>query len=362
MKFSIDKIFTLYVIIYIILGFLFYSFLDSLLITHFNEFYKYQDLNELKNNIYLEFFLLFSWFSITSLFLGKFLATKISFELERIGDFFENIQNKVFKKRLILEYSVEFIKLQTRISLVIDKLKRLNKKKQKLNAKLKLLNSGQDKLLGAISHELKNPLSSIIGYSQILLEELDEIENYSEIKYVEKILANSKRIDELINRLRLALQMERENFQLQNKLFYLDKSVLEVVNMIGGNFPSREIKIDIEQTQIYGDETLLKQLIVNLIENAIKYSEKDILIILKKDILKVIDFGIGIAQDEISKVTQKFYRSNRNTHSQSMGLGLTIVNWILKLHGLELEIKSEFGKGSTFQINFNKLRNNIIYT
>ena len=45
-----------------------------------------------------------------------------------------------------------------------------------------------------------------------------------------------------------------------------------------------------------------------------------------------------------------------------MGLGLTIVNWILKLHGLELEIKSEFGKGSTFQINFNKLRNNIIYT
>ncbi len=349
-KLSIRQIFNIYFIGYLLISFLFYIFIDSLITEDFINL----DGNDLKNAILVKFFLIFIWFATSSLLLGNYLAIRISFELERIGDYFENIQNKVYKKRLILQYSTEFISLQNRISAVIERLQKLNKKMQKLNAKLKFANNNQEKLLSAISHELKNPLSSIIGYSQILF---DEVQNNFHRKYIEKIIANSRRVDELLNRLRLALQIERKSFELYKKSFNLKQAINDVVSMIGGSFPARKININLEDFIIIGDEILLKQVCMNLIENALKYSQDDIFVELKNGIFKVIDRGIGIEQNEIELVVEKFYRSDKNRHMQSMGLGLTIVNWIAQLHDLKLNIESKINVGSVFLIDFNNIKN-----
>jgi signal transduction histidine kinase len=87
----------------------------------------------------------------------------------------------------------------------------------------------------------------------------------------------------------------------------------------------------------------------NLIENALKYSKEDVEVILERNCrLLVRDKGVGISQADIEKVTKKFYRSGTHNWDNSMGLGLSIVKTILRLHGASLDIQSKLHEGSTF--------------
>ncbi|UFH60875.1 sensor histidine kinase [Sulfurovum mangrovi] len=88
--------------------------------------------------------------------------------------------------------------------------------------------------------------------------------------------------------------------------------------------------------------------IKNLIENGLKYSKEDVLVIITDENFSVSDKGVGISEDDIEKVTKKFYRSGTHNWDNSMGLGLSIVKKILALHNTELEIKSTLDEGSTF--------------
>ncbi len=97
------------------------------------------DGEDLKNAIFVKMFLLFAWTSFSSFLLGKFLASKISTQIERLGDYFENIQNKIFDKKLVLHKSTEFIRLKSRILVVIEKLEKLNNENRERQQFLDLL-------------------------------------------------------------------------------------------------------------------------------------------------------------------------------------------------------------------------------
>jgi two-component system, OmpR family, phosphate regulon sensor histidine kinase PhoR len=99
---------------------------------------------------------------------------------------------------------------------------------------------------------------------------------------------------------------------------------------------------------ISADRTMMEIVISNLIDNALKYSDDTIEIFMNENTLHVKDNGVGIKEEEIEKVTQKFYRSNSHSWDNSMGLGLALVNYILKLHNSMLEIQSSLGVGSDF--------------
>ncbi len=90
----------------------------------------------------------------------------------------------------------------------------------------------------------------------------------------------------------------------------------------------------------------------NLIENALKYSEDEVLIKIDSNSISVIDKGIGIDENDLRKINQKFYRVSQNGWNNSLGLGLFIVHSILKLHNFELEIKSKLNEGSEFTIKY----------
>jgi signal transduction histidine kinase len=98
---------------------------------------------------------------------------------------------------------------------------------------------------------------------------------------------------------------------------------------------------------------MMEMALVNLLDNALKYSELEVRLIVKEGCVRVIDKGIGIKPEEIEKITKKFYRTGANSWDNSMGLGLYIVSYILKLHGSELEIDSAYKEGSEFRFCLN---------
>ena len=92
--------------------------------------------------------------------------------------------------------------------------------------------------------------------------------------------------------------------------------------------------------------------ISNLVENAFKYSEDEVVISFDRESLKVIDMGIGISAKNLENITNKFYRVHENSWNNSLGLGLFIVNNIINLHNFKLEVQSVEHEGSTFSIKF----------
>ncbi len=95
--------------------------------------------------------------------------------------------------------------------------------------------------------------------------------------------------------------------------------------------------------------------LTNLLDNALKYSEEDVVISIVKGRLIVTDRGMGIAPKELEQIASKFYRVHKNSWDNSMGLGLAIVSYILKLHHCELEIKSKVTEGSSFGFDLTPL-------
>ena len=103
------------------------------------------------------------------------------------------------------------------------------------------------------------------------------------------------------------------------------------------------------------DKDMLDNVLTNLVDNALKYSDDDVIISLSEAKLMVIDKGMGISEADIDKVASKFYRVHKNTWDNSMGLGLAIVSYILKLHDSSLIIESKVGEGSLFGFSVKKM-------
>ena len=121
----------------------------------------------------------------------------------------------------------------------------------------------------------------------------------------------------------------------------MNKLVLNCVSDLKDKYKSRQIIVQGDDVNIKVDETLISMAISNLIENALKYSEDDVIVEISNESISIIDKGIGIEEEELTRINQKFYRVSNNGWNNSLGLGLFIVQSILNLHNFELEIKKK---------------------
>jgi signal transduction histidine kinase len=163
-----------------------------------------------------------------------------------------------------------------------------------------------------------------------------------------KIHTNALKISTMLDRLALSVKLENNDLSLKPSTFDLDILCKEVTSTLQGKYPTRTIEYEGIPLTITADKTLLDLVITNLIDNAIKYSETKVILRLTATMLEVIDQGIGIEPAEHEHIAVKFYRVQKNSWDNSMGLGLAIVSYILKLHGTTLTINSTLGVGSTF--------------
>ncbi|MGB9843440.1 MAG: ATP-binding protein [Caldisericia bacterium] len=205
------------------------------------------------------------------------------------------------------------------------------------------------------SHELKTPLTAIKGFVETLEEEIGKN------KYIEIIKRNIERMINIINDLLTLSKIEDKDIKLEISEFDFLEMINNVIKIFSGKIKEKNLKVKIEidnyDTKMKGDFYKLEQVFINLIDNAIKYTEEGEIKInyfVKNSsvIIEIIDTGIGIPEEHIDRIFERFYVVNKSRSRKlgGTGLGLSIVKHIVLLHGGKIEVKSEVGKGSKFTI------------
>ena len=298
-----------------------------------------------------EIFIYISFFLIIAFISTYFISIKIQRETDSILYFLKEITNK--KKPIFLQsnYTFEFYKIAKLLNKVAKKLSKKDEIKAKHTAKLTLANRQKDDIISAISHEFKNPIAIISGYSQTLIED-ENLSQTLKIKFLNKILSNSNKMSQIVDKLRLTLKLQDNNHKLILNKVSIKKIVQNSISDLKIKYKNREIKVLGVDKEINADEILIGIAISNLIENALKYSQEDVIIEINENSISITDKGIGISQENLENIFKKYYRATSNNWNNSLGLGLFIVKSILNVHNFKLEIDSKIGNGSTFKIYY----------
>jgi signal transduction histidine kinase len=230
----------------------------------------------------------------------------------------------------------------------------------------RLVRSNQDNI-SVLAHELKTPLNSIIGYSELFLRHQrrtpEAKDTLPKLEHIERVLRNGRQLLRLVND---TLELSRaDNSQMQLSLMQTDvKSLINsVVEVLEPMAFSKELNLEIDcelaPTQVLTDSLRLQQIVTNLLSNAIRYTQKG-KIHLTCQILNdyqwqliISDTGKGIASEDQARIFEPFFRvgsSNQSYLPESTGLGLAIVKRLVKLLQGKIELLSQVGVGSTFTI------------
>jgi len=238
---------------------------------------------------------------------------------------------------------------------VAKKLAKRERQKAKHTRKLKELTRRQGDIISAIGHEFKNPVAAIMGYAQSL-EEQEELPPEIRKRFLEKIGRNADKISQMIDRLSLAVRLENKSFRPRERRFPLNELARQVIETLSHKYPDRTIRLECEPVEIEADRDMIEHVLLNLAENALKYSEEEVTIRCDRSRLEVHDRGIGIEEKELEKITKRFYRVRGLEWNNSIGVGLYIVKYILRLHDTELEIRSRPGEGSVFGFSLKRMK------
>lgn len=229
---------------------------------------------------------------------------------------------------------------------------------------LKKLEQMRKDFVANVSHELKTPITSVKGFTETLLDGAAEDEALRK-QFLNIIWDESERLQNLIQDLLDLSKIEHSEFQLNWQRVDLSMLTDDVIVMLKGKAKQKDIsltKVTEGSSTIEGDPLRIKQVMINLINNAIMYTPQGGRINInvtetnEKVIFGVKDTGIGISKQEVSRVFERFYRVDRarSRNSGGTGLGLAIVKHIVEAHQGEIIVDSEVGKGTLFAICFNK--------
>jgi two-component system phosphate regulon sensor histidine kinase PhoR len=291
---------------------------------------------------------------IIALIIAYNISKKTRYDILQITHYLDQVSSKNYRAILKPEHFREFLQISILLKNLVKKLHNRDKQKRKHTAKLRLINKQQNDILSAISHEFKNPIAAIMGYAETLQDDL-ELDPKIRARFLEKILSNTHRVTLMLDRLALSVKLENNDLSIKPSKFDLSEVCHDSISILQAKYPNRLLRYEGISKTVFADKTMLELVITNLIDNALKYSEEEVKITLTATSLRVSDKGIGIALSELDKITSKFYRVQKNRWDNSMGLGLSIVSYILKLHDSELRIDSTIGVGSTFSFSLQNL-------
>ncbi|MBS2771974.1 PAS domain-containing protein [Anoxybacillus rupiensis] len=229
---------------------------------------------------------------------------------------------------------------------------------------LKKLEQMRKDFVANVSHELKTPITSIKGFAETLLDGAMKDERALE-HFLSIILNESERLQSLVQDLLDLSKIEQQGFQLQLEKVNMTQLLEELMVMFRGKAQEKEIDLRLHAAkQIYltGDGDRLKQIFINLITNALTYTQKagrvEASIEEQNDevLVHISDTGIGIEEQEIPRIFERFYRVDkaRSRNSGGTGLGLAIVKHLVEAHHGYMTVKSKVGHGTTFTVHFPK--------
>jgi PAS domain S-box-containing protein len=285
------------------------------------------------------------------------------------------IKNKEGKD-LFLESSGSIIQLENNKSAILvivrditdkkkaeEESKKTQRKIEMQNIKLKKLDRIKTEFLNTTSHELRTPMASIKGYIQMLMKQKLGNLNEEQIDALNVVLRNTNRLDNLIEEILDISRLESGTMKFIPEKTDIKKMLKELIQTMQSQADIKNIKIDSEFDKnipaLIIDQARIKQVLMNLVDNAIKFSPLDSRVILKanKDndniLFEVQDFGRGIPKNKQNKIFERFYQvdSGMDRKFGGVGLGLTISKGIIKSHGGDIWVESTKKKGTTFKFN-----------
>lgn len=236
-----------------------------------------------------------------------------------------------------------------------------NKVIKEQNKKIIEADKVKTKFLSNVSHELRSPLNSIIGFSDILVSEIYGKLDEKQLEYIKDIQVAGIHLLGMVNEILDISKIESHTIKLNKTKFNLFLCVNEVLNILKPLYSEKNINIQNlidENIEVFADYQKLQQIFFNLLSNAIKFTREDGEIKVfakfstKNIMISVADNGIGIAKENHKRIFKKFEQiaSNEGGSTNSTGLGLTITKELVKLHGGTITLESELNEGAEFKI------------
>lgn len=224
-----------------------------------------------------------------------------------------------------------------------------------------MANEAKTDFLAKMSHEIRTPINAVLGMNEMILRESREPEIK---KYSMDIKTSANALLGLINDILDTSKIESGKLEILSVEYELDSLLNDVVNMVflKARDKNLEFLVQIEETipnGLFGDDVRIRQILVNLLNNAIKYTEKGSVSLVVSGMrtkegerlhFEIRDTGIGIKEEDMPKLYAAFERieERRNRHVEGTGLGMNIVVELLELMGAKLEVESEYGRGTVF--------------
>jgi len=286
----------------------------------------------------------------------------------------EKIQLKTYRySKLVSILAIALISILSLLSLALYKnniirnqnnllLREKNKELVLAKNKAEKASKARSEFLSTVSHELRTPLNAINGITHLLLEDNPK---KTQLKYLESLKFSGNYLTTFINEIleinkidSTKVEIENISFNLKELLFNIQSSLKELATA-NKNYFNLEIDESIPDNLI-GDPTKISQIILNLINNALKFTQNGNVNVIAKLYTKeedgatvyfeIVDTGIGIPEDKLQTVFESFSQGSIEVNRKygGTGLGLTIVKKLIELLGGEIKLKSEVGKGSTF--------------
>jgi len=218
----------------------------------------------------------------------------------------------------------------------------------------------KDEFISMASHELKTPLTSLKGFTNLLQRRLTKQGDKQAMHFLARMEEQLDKLTKLVSDLLDVTKMQAGKLEFREERFFLNELVRETLENLQGTTETHHLQLEeVTDVQVLGDKDRLGQVLINLLTNAIKYSPEADTVIVRVSadehnaIVSVQDFGIGIAETHQEKIFERFYQVNDDTEKTfpGLGIGLYISSQIVRGHHGRLWVESAKGAGATFYVS-----------
>ncbi len=270
------------------------------------------------------------------------------------------LQMQQTKLRLEAEMQADELAHATqRLRIEISDRKKAEEEIKNKNKELQILNATKDKFFSIIAHDLRSPFNSILGFSNILIDQIKEKDYSENLKYAEIIRQSAGTAMDLLMNLMEWARSQTGRVDYNPVSFDIEHIIKDVEILFADIAKQKSIEISKKLPSgivVFADQSMLSTILRNLISNAIKFTEPggNIIISAEKDanevVVSVTDSGIGISQSNVDELFRidKSYTTSGTLNEQGTGLGLVLCKEFVETHGGKIRVESEEGKGSVF--------------
>jgi len=306
---------------------------------------------------------------VTDLMTQDPLIVDINETIDRVEQLITDGYEHALSSGFIIVQDETYIGMGNVLSLMRESVKRTRMKNQQLEKSTQLAehaNEVKSQFLAGMSHELRTPLNAIIGFSELIVQEsFGPIQPPRYGQYVEDILESGRHLLSMISDILDMSKIEAGRYDLNEQPVEVNSIARNVIKMCRVLADKKNIKLKSSLPNpspiLIGDARALKQMLVNLISNGIKYTEAEgevfleILDLPQQGIqISIKDTGAGIAEDELSRIMEPFVQvaQGRSDKTEGTGLGLAIVKALAELQNTDFTLSSSLGIGTTAQLTF----------